>query len=242
MKNEKKIKNSNFIDACYNAVNGIIYATTTQSNIKKQLIITVIVLILSLFLELTRVEFLILTFAIVLVLLMEMVNTAVETVVDLYVDVYHPKAKIAKDVAAGGVVIASLNSIIVGYFLFFEKIGSMGSTVLKNIVESPLHLAFTAIVLTIIAVVSIKATSVKNKNKIKLNFCPSGQVAIAFAALTTIWLTTSDIVILTLSLVLSILVAENRIESNNKTLAETFFSACMGVLIVVLVYSLLLLK
>ena len=42
----------------------------------------------------------------------EMVNTAIETVVDLYVDVYHPKAKIAKDVAAGGVVITTITLLL----------------------------------------------------------------------------------------------------------------------------------
>ena len=51
---EKKIKNSNFIDAWKNAINGIIYATTTQGNIKKQLIIAVAVVIISLFFNLNK--------------------------------------------------------------------------------------------------------------------------------------------------------------------------------------------
>ncbi len=54
---EKKIKNSNFIDAWKNAINGIIYATTTQGNIKKQLIIAVAVVIISLFFNLNKAEF-----------------------------------------------------------------------------------------------------------------------------------------------------------------------------------------
>ena len=91
---EKKIKNSNFIDAWKNAINGIIYATTTQGNIKKQLIIAVAVVIISLFFNLNKAEFLIFLFTIILIIFAEMVNTAIETVVDLYVDVYHPKAKI----------------------------------------------------------------------------------------------------------------------------------------------------
>lgn len=98
---KEKIKNDGFIDAWKNAFNGIIYATTTQGNIKKQLIIAVIVVIISLFFNLSRAEFLCFLFTIVLILFAEMVNTAIETVVDLYIDVYHPKAKIAKDVAAG---------------------------------------------------------------------------------------------------------------------------------------------
>lgn len=102
-------------------LNGIIYATTTQANIKKQLVIAVAVVIISLFFNLSKAEFLIFLFTIILIIFAEMVNTAIETVVDLYVDVYHPKAKIAKDVAAGGVVITTINAIIVAYFLFLRK-------------------------------------------------------------------------------------------------------------------------
>ena len=129
---EKKIKNSNFIDAWKNAINGIIYATTTQGNIKKQLIIAVAVVIISLFFNLNKAEFLIFLFTIILIIFAEMVNTAIETVVDLYVDVYHPKAKIAKDVAAGGVVITAINAIIVAYFLFFDKISDMGIAFIRS--------------------------------------------------------------------------------------------------------------
>lgn len=136
---EKKIKNSNFIDAWKNAINGIIYATTTQGNIKKQLIIAVAVVIISLFFNLNKAEFLIFLFTIILIIFAEMVNTAIETVVDLYVDVYHPKAKIAKDVAAGGVVITAINAIIVAYFLFFDKISDMGIAFIQML-QIPLYI------------------------------------------------------------------------------------------------------
>ena len=123
---QHKMKNGNFLDACQNALNGIIYAITTQSNIKKQLVIAVIVMLVSLFFDLSKAEFLCLMFTVILIIVAEMVNTAIETVVDLYTDLYHPKAKIAKDVAAGTVVITAINAIIVAYFLFFEKISTIG--------------------------------------------------------------------------------------------------------------------
>ncbi len=110
---KQKLSNSNFIDATKNAINGFIYAITTQSNVKKQLVIAVIVMILSLFYNFTTSEFLCLTFAVVLVIFAEMINTAIETLVDLYTDLYHPKAKIAKDVGAGAVLLMSINSVIV---------------------------------------------------------------------------------------------------------------------------------
>ena len=78
-KEKKKLHNTNFIDACNNAVNGILYATTTQSNVRKQLVIAVTVMILSLFYNFTTSEFLCLTFAVFLVIFAEMINTAIET-------------------------------------------------------------------------------------------------------------------------------------------------------------------
>ncbi len=244
MKKEKKqkLKNSNFLDACQNALEGIIYAITTQSNIKKQLIIAVAVMLISLFFDLTRAEFLCLMFTVVLVIIAEMVNTAIETVVDLYTDLYHPKAKIAKDVGAGAVVIAAINAIIVAYFLFFEKISTIGLKLIDEVVNSPVHLAFVSILLTVIVIVTLKAAATKNHHKfIKENFMPSGQTAVAFAGLTIIWLTTRNVVIFTLSLVLALIIAINRYENGKRSKSEILIGACVGVMVVILLYGLALL-
>lgn len=251
-KDKEKIKNSNFIDACNNAVNGLIYATTTQSNIKKQLVIAVCVLVLSLFYKLETTQFLCLTFAVFLVIFAEMVNTAIETVVDLYTDKYHPKAKIAKDVAAGSVLLMAINSVIVAYFIFLkdETIGKISKTIFQSMVSSPKHLIFVSIILTVITILVFKAFASKNttygkcKNKTKMltnKFIPSGQTALAFAILTSIWINTQNILIFTLALMLSLMVFENRIESKMHSLAESIFGSFMGILIVLLVYGLTLL-
>ena len=121
-KNNEKLKNSNFIDACNNAVNGLIYATTTQSNIKKQLFIAVCVLVLSLFYKLETTQFLCLTFAVFLVIFAEMVNTAIETVVDMVSHERNPKAKLAKDIAAGAVLVVAMGAAIMGVMIFGPKI------------------------------------------------------------------------------------------------------------------------
>lgn len=245
--NNHKLKNDNFIEACNNAVNGIIYAATTQRNIKIQLVLAVIVMVLCLFYGLNTTEFLCLVFAVFMVIFAEMINTAIETVVDLFVDVYHPKAKIAKDVAAGAVVLAACNALIVGYFIFFkeENLKAISDSIFNNMVKSPLHLAFVAIILVIIGVIAIKASCSKKKERgqlIKEGFVPSGQSALTFAALTAIWLNSKDIVTFSLALMLSILIAGNRIYNNARTKAEVVFGASMGVLIVLLVYGLTIFK
>ena len=238
---EHKMKNGNFLDACQNALDGIIYAITTQSNIKKQLLIAVAVMLISLFFDLSRAEFLCLMFTVVLIIIAEMFNTAIETVVDLYTDLYHPKAKIAKDVGAGAVVIAAINAAIVAYFLFFQKISTIGLRMVEEVVNSPIHLAFVAVLLTVIVIVTLKAAATRNHKFIKENFMPSGQTAVAFAALTIVWLTTRNVVIFTLALVLALLVAINRYQTKKRTKAEIIIGACVGVLVVILLYGLAIL-
>lgn len=232
-------KNKNFLDAWKNAINGIIYAVTTQGNVKKQLIIAVAVVIISLFFELSKAEFLIFMFTIVLIIFAEMVNTAIETVVDLYTDIYHPKAKIAKDVAAGGVVITTINAVIVAYFLFFDKVSNIGLQFIRNIANSPIHLAFAAVIITIIGILSLIAMATTNKYKgLNKSFIPSGHAALAFAANTIIWLVTDNIVILTLSLVIALLAAESRIDSKIHKTSEVIFSSCIGIIMVLIIYGL----
>ena len=244
---EKLTKNKSFLDAWKNAIKGIIYAVTTQGNIKKQLVIAVLVVIASLFFELTKAEYLIFLFTIVLIIFAEMVNTAIETVVDLYTDLYHPKAKIAKDVAAGGVVITAIFAVIVAYFLFFDKLSDIGLQFIRNLASSPMHLAFAALVIVVIGILSLIAIATTNKNKIlNRKFMPSGHAALAFAANTIIWFVVGEfisdskisIVILTLSLIMAILVAESRIEAKTHKLSEVVFSSCVGIIIVIVIYGL----
>ena len=243
-KQKNKTTNSNFLDAWKNAVNGIIYATTTQRNIKIQLVLAILVVIISLFFDLSRAEFLCFLFTIILILLAEMFNTAVETVVDLYVDVYHPKAKIAKDVAAGGVVITAINALIVAYFLFFDKISDIGLNFINNVINSPVHLAFSVLIIVVVAIVALIAMARTNKHRgLNHKFIPSGFTTLAFAANTIIWIVTQssrnivNTIIITLSLVLAILVSASRIEAKAHKLSEVIFSACVGIILVLCLYG-----
>ncbi len=123
MKEEKDfMHNRNMLDAWKNAFNGMVYALKTQTSIKIQIIVAILAVILGAVLKLNSIEWLFLFLAIFIVIITEMVNTCIETVVDLYTEKFHEKAKIAKDVGAAAVIFAALNSVIVAYFLFFDKI------------------------------------------------------------------------------------------------------------------------
>ena len=121
-KDEKMTSNRNFFDAFLNSLNGIWYTIRTQKNIRIQLIIAILVIIAGVYFNLTIIEFIFLIFSCFLVIITEMINTAIEASVNLTTTKFHPIAKIAKDVGAGAVLVASINAIIVGCILFFGKI------------------------------------------------------------------------------------------------------------------------
>ncbi len=114
--------NKNFFDALKNAVNGIAYGIRTQTNIKIQIVAAILVIVAGIIFKFSGLEFVLLIFACGLVFVSEMLNTAIEATVNLVTDKFHPIAKVAKDVGAGAVLIASLNAIIIGAILFIGKI------------------------------------------------------------------------------------------------------------------------
>ena len=117
-----KLHNDNFLDALKNAISGLVYTIKTQLNIKRQIAIAVFVIALGLILKIPKIEFMFLIFSIALVIFAETVNTAIETVVDMYTEKYNEKAKIAKDVGAGAVLVCSINSIVIAIIIFAERI------------------------------------------------------------------------------------------------------------------------
>jgi diacylglycerol kinase (ATP) len=104
------------------AISGVIYSLKTQRNMRIHFLAALLVMILSKYLDLKEMEMVAVIFATALVIIAEMINTAVETAVDMITDKFHPLARIAKNVAAGAVLVAVLNAIIIGYVIFFDEL------------------------------------------------------------------------------------------------------------------------
>lgn len=111
-------KSSNFLESISFALSGIIHAYRTQRNMRIHSFFVLVVLFFALLLSLTRIEMAILILTMLMVLTLEMVNTALEAVVDMVTEEYLPLAKIAKDVAAGAVFLASLGAVLIGILIF----------------------------------------------------------------------------------------------------------------------------
>jgi len=102
------------------AIEGIIYTIRTQRNMRIHLGAAIVVLLLSWGLEISIGHLLLVLFSISFVLILELINTAIEATVDLVTDEYHPLAKVAKDVAAGAVLLGVLTTIGIGIYVFFN--------------------------------------------------------------------------------------------------------------------------
>jgi len=100
------------------AVAGLRYVVTTQRNFRIHLAAGVAVFILGVGLHLSHIEFAILAGVVMAVLLAELLNTIIETAIDLVSPEFHPLAKIAKDVAAGAVLLMAVGAICIGVIIF----------------------------------------------------------------------------------------------------------------------------
>ncbi len=218
------------------AIEGIIYAIKTQRNMKFHMVIAILVLLLSLFFDFTKLEMLILFITITLVIVLEMINTAIEATIDVLANYYHPLAKIAKNVAAGAVLISAVNAILVGYLLFFEKLKPMTQSVILKIKHSDTTVVFICLILIIMVTIIVKA--IYGEGTPLKGGMPSGHSALAFGAATAISLITSDPLIITLSFFLALMVAQSRVEARVHTLYETIIGSMFGILITILIFRL----
>lgn len=119
---ENKWKNKNFFQSLKNALNGIKFVWKYGSNIKIQMIFAILAIILGFLLKISLIELGILTLTIFVVLICEVINTAIEKTVDLYTLEYNEIARIVKDVSAGAVTLSAIMSVIIGIILFLPKI------------------------------------------------------------------------------------------------------------------------
>lgn len=104
------------------ALEGIRVAFIQEKNIRFHCIFSLIVVAFASFFSLSMTEWMMILFAIAGMLVLEMINTAIERVVDLVTDQFHPLAKQAKDIAAGAVLIYAVLSVIIGMIIFIPKI------------------------------------------------------------------------------------------------------------------------
>lgn len=120
---DAKVKSSGTLASSFGyAFAGLGYCFRTQRNFRIHISVAILAAIAGLLLGLSWLEWAVVASVIVLVLVAEMVNTMVEALVDLVTTEYHPLAKVAKDVAAGVVLLTAMGAVGIGLLIFLPKL------------------------------------------------------------------------------------------------------------------------
>lgn len=225
------------LDSFRHALNGVLLSFKTQRHLRIHFVIAVLVLVAGFVWRLNRTELLILIGAITLVILAELFNTALETVVDLVTPEYHPLAKVAKDVAAGAVLVAAINAALVGTLMFLDIDQFRQRLRAPFSEESAVQTAAVGLLLLMLMLVIWKVRG--GKGRFLQGGVVSGHTAIAFFLCTIILLVNQHPLVAFMAILLALLVAQSRVETRVHTVQEVLLGALLGIVIPVLLYRLI---
>jgi diacylglycerol kinase (ATP) len=226
------------LDSFNFAFEGIIHVLRTQRNLRIHFAIAVGVLVMALIVDVTKIELIALLLSVTFVLIAEMLNTAVEAAIDIATTSFDPMAKLAKDIAAGAVLIAAINAIAGGYIVFSGKVADRSATLLDRLRHEPAELTLVALVLTIIIVIATKAYT--GRGTPLRGGVPSGHAAVAFAGWMAATYTAGEehrFLISSIALIMAILVAQTRVESGVHSALEVTYGALVGALATLVVFQ-----
>lgn len=116
---------SKFIAGFGYAFSGLWYALRTQRNVRVHLLLALLAILMGILLRISAIEFAMIFVAITGVFISEMFNTVIELCINLASPNYHPLAKIAKDVAAGAVLLSAMLSVIIGLLVFVPHLWAL---------------------------------------------------------------------------------------------------------------------
>jgi diacylglycerol kinase (ATP) len=221
------------------AFEGIIHVLRTQRNMRVHLAVAIAVLVAGIWVGVSKLELIALLLAIAFVFITEMINSAIEQAIDVATTSFDPLAKLAKDIAAGAVLIATVNAVAIGYLVFSDSVSGGSSDLLQRLREAPAKLTLIALMLTILIVIATKAYT--GRGTPLRGGLPSGHAAIAFAG----WMAATYIVggdhrflISSIALVMALLVAQTRIEAGVHSAVEVAYGGVLGALVTLAVFQL----
>ena len=232
-------RSTSLFDSFNFATEGIVHAVRTQRNLWIHFAIAVAVLVAAIGFGATKLELAVLLLAITFVLVAELVNTAVEATVDVASTSFDPMAKIAKDIAAGAVLVAALNALAVGYLVFSGEVATRSSRFLTRLSDAPAELTLVALAVTTILVVAVKAYT--GRGTPLRGGLPSGHAAVAFAGWMAVTLllegSTQRFLVSSVTFIMALLVAQTRVESGVHSASEVASGGALGALVTLFLFQ-----
>lgn len=217
------------------AYEGLKYALTTQQNMQFHFSAAFLVFIAAIVLEISRVETLLLLLAVTLVIVTELINTAVEKTVDLAMPDRHPLAKIAKDVAAAAVLVSAAFAAVTGMVVFYEPIDLLLRHAASGDRAVTPGMIWSLVALVALTVVVLQSRFARGRAVLR----PSLMTAISFSVSTWVTLLTSNTLVALLGYSLSLQMMLFLAAGRRSPLASLLTGALLGSGITILAYALI---
>ena len=227
-----------WVESANYAIEGILHAAKTERHLRYHFYAAVLILLLSLILGITRSEFIAIAIVAIIVLSVEMLNTAIEATVDIIFKEYDNRAKIIKDIAAGAVLTASIGAAVVGYIIFLPYLKNTFENGLKIAKHSREDVAIISFVVLLILVIITKTFF--GKGSPLRGGIPSGHAAVAFSIWAAVTFITEAFLPSFLILILAVLVAQSRVSIGVHKPWEVILGALLGSVVTFFLFKLFL--
>lgn len=198
------------------AADGISETLRTQRNMRFHVVALAVASLLGLFFHIAPLEWVALLSVCTVVILAELFNTAIETVVDMITREYHPGAKIAKDVGAGAVLIAAILAVAVGAILFLPRLPQIPDLLIAQLKPVGVVVGATILLLLLAAV------------RVAKQALFSAHIASAFFLATAVALLAGNALVAVLAVTLALLLTHSRATARPHTMREVISSVALG--------------
>ncbi len=232
---ERRRRKRTFLHSLNKAVEGFIHVVRHERNMRIHFFIAFLILLAAVFLGVQRTDWLILCFATCLVLMAEMINTAIEEMLNLLYPKYHATVGLIKDISAGMVLVAAANALILGFFIF-SKYGGMPLDFLVNRLRfSAPYVMFISVLVAVFMVIYGKSL-VKKGTPFRGGLI-SGHSAVAFSLWTALVFVQDSLLVIGVGLLLAALVAQSRLKAKIHSIWEVLAGALVGVSVTTLFFK-----
>jgi len=223
-----------WIISANHAIEGILHAAKTQRHMRYHLYAAMLLLIVSFVVGVSGTEFVVLITLAILVISVEMLNTAVEIITDILFKEYDQRAKIIKDTAAGAVLITAIGAAIIGYIVLIEPVKRYFYSGLSVAKHTGADVAVVALLAVLILVVITKAFF--GKGEPLRGGMPSGHAAVAFSIWVSVTMISERFMTSFLVFIMAVLIAQSRVYVGIHRPIEVILGALLGITVTFLLF------
>ena len=224
-----------WIKSTNHAIEGILHAAKTQRHMRYHFFTAILILIVSFSIGISWAEVVILITLSIIVLSVEMLNSALETITDILFREYDEKAKRIKDMAAGAVLITAIGAAVIGFVILFEPVKNFFYNGLNIAKHAKSDVAVVSLIVVLIMVVLTK--SFFGKGQPLRGGMPSGHAAISFSMWVAVTMISESFVPSLLVFIMAVVIAQSRVSTGAHRPLEVVVGALLGITVTFLLFK-----